>query len=95
MFYINMESEKKNVARESHKVKGHIIIDQERCKGCCLCMAFCPRGSIVIAKRLNIKGYFPADFVDKQECTGCATCALMCPEAAIEVYRDEKADERK
>ncbi|MCX5897159.1 MAG: 4Fe-4S binding protein [Proteobacteria bacterium] len=76
-------------------MKGHIHIDQELCKGCSLCIEFCPRCSIVIAKKLNIKGYYPADFVDKKECTGCATCAVMCPEAAIEVYRDEKADERK
>ena len=76
-------------------MKGNIKINQERCKGCCLCMTFCPKGSIVVAKKLNIKGYFPADFTDRQECTGCATCALMCPEAAIEVYRDEKTDERK
>jgi len=76
-------------------MKGHIHIDQELCKGCSLCIEFCPRGAIGIAKKLNIKGYYPADFVDKKECTGCATCAVMCPEAAIEVYRDEKADERK
>jgi 2-oxoglutarate ferredoxin oxidoreductase subunit delta len=58
-------------------------------------MEFCPKGSIIISKKLNAKGYFPADFQDITACTGCATCAVMCPEAAIEVYRDEKTDERK
>ncbi len=76
-------------------MKGHIHINQAHCKGCGLCIEFCPKGSIIMAKKLNSKGYYPADFADTKECTGCATCAVMCPEAAIEVYRDEKADERK
>jgi 2-oxoglutarate ferredoxin oxidoreductase subunit delta len=50
-------------------------------------MEFCPKGSISLSKKLNLKGYFLAEFDDKKGCTGCATCALMCPEIAIEVYR--------
>ena len=76
-------------------MKGSIHINQELCKGCCLCIEFCPKGSIVVAKKLNIRGYFTAEAADTRLCTGCATCAVMCPEAAIEVYRDEKIDERK
>ncbi len=76
-------------------MKGSIKINQELCKGCCLCIEFCPKGSIIIAKKLNAKGYFTAAVQDAGVCTGCATCAVMCPEVAIEVYRDEKTDERK
>jgi len=68
-------------------MKGTISIDPERCKGCGLCIEFCPKKLIVISDRLNMKGYFVAAFEDGKECTGCATCAVMCPEVAIEVMK--------
>ncbi len=71
-------------------MKGKIIIDTSMCKGCRLCIGFCPKKSISISGQLNAKGYFPAQPDPEKECTGCGICALMCPEAAIEVYRDEK-----
>jgi len=66
---------------------GKIAIDTERCKGCGLCVAVCPKGSIVICEKSNKKGYFPAQQANA-ECTGCALCALMCPDVVIEVHRD-------
>ncbi len=68
-------------------MKGLITIDRERCKGCSFCIEFCPKKTIVLSDRLNLKGYFTADFQDLGQCTGCATCAVMCPEVAIEVYK--------
>ncbi|MFC1966578.1 ferredoxin family protein [Chloroflexota bacterium] len=67
---------------------GHIEIDQERCKGCQLCIAFCPNESIHTAQKLNSAGYQATVFNGSSNCTGCAICALVCPEVAIEVYRD-------
>ena len=69
-------------------MKGKIIIACERCKGCRLCMTFCPKGAIRTTSKLNTKGYAYAEFDPEKQCTGCATCALMCPEAIIEVYRE-------
>jgi 2-oxoglutarate ferredoxin oxidoreductase subunit delta len=76
-------------------MNGFIRIDPERCKGCFLCMEHCPGHAISLSNRLNLKGYFVADFDDKKDCTGCAVCAVMCPEVAIEVYKREKTDERQ
>jgi len=67
---------------------GKIIIDIERCKGCGLCVAVCPKNSIVISNCSNKAGYFPAEAVNS-DCTGCAMCAIICPEAVIEVYRED------
>jgi len=68
-------------------LKGHILIDGERCKGCSLCIDFCPKTSISLSDELNLKGYFVAAFAPGSACNGCGSCALMCPEAAIEVTR--------
>jgi len=67
---------------------GKIIIDIERCKGCGLCVAVCPKNAIVISNKSNKTGYFPAQ-AKNTDCTGCAMCAIICPDAAIEVHRDE------
>lgn len=71
-------------------MKAYIKIHQERCKGCMLCMEFCPKDVIFISGTLNPKGYFVAALKENAEleCTGCATCAIMCPEVAIEVYKN-------
>ncbi len=68
-------------------MKGYIEINQELCKGCQICIAFCPKQVICPTEKVNNAGYSPATFNNSGECTGCATCAVVCPEVAIEVYR--------
>ncbi|MGB2809853.1 MAG: ferredoxin family protein [Sedimentisphaerales bacterium] len=67
---------------------GKIIINTERCKGCGLCIAVCPKSSIIISKKSNKSGYFPAQ-ASNTNCTGCALCAIICPDVVIEVFREE------
>lgn len=68
-----------------------IEIDEERCKGCLLCTATCPKGLLRRSERFNRHGYLVAECVDgKGACTGCASCAVMCPDVAIRVYRTVK-----
>ena len=78
----------RNTIYAIRKMAGKIIIDTERCKGCGLCVEVCPKGCIVISKKSNKNGYFPAEAANT-DCTGCAACAIICPEAIIEVYRDQ------
>ncbi len=68
------------------KVKGDIILDIEKCKGCELCAAACPQDSLELSRSVNSKGYL---YIVKVEdnCTGCTNCALVCPEGIIKVYR--------
>ena len=74
-------------------MRGTIVIDENRCKGCELCMAVCPKAVIVMANYFTAHGYRPARLVDpilvdsKGECTGCLLCSTICPDAAITVYR--------
>jgi 2-oxoglutarate ferredoxin oxidoreductase subunit delta len=72
--------------------KGFIRIDRELCKGCGLCIAACPKGSIRISNKLNTKSYHPAEYSESEKsgnrkCTGCTLCAITCPDIAIEVFR--------
>jgi len=71
------------------KVKGKILIDTERCKGCKYCILTCPKGCINISENFNSSGYFPAYFSKPDQCIGCAMCAVVCPEIAIEVFRED------
>lgn len=75
-------------AKINRLMTGRIKIYTERCKGCGLCVAVCPKKSLVISKRSNKKGYFPVEQADS-DCTACAACAVICPDAAIEVYLDD------
>lgn len=64
-----------------------ITIDREKCKGCFLCVAFCPKGLIKPSKKLNQKGFAFAVYEEKGDCAGCSFCALICPDCCIEVYK--------
>jgi len=68
------------------KIKGQIVIDVERCKGCEVCIPACPNSVIELSLKVNGKGYRFASAV-KDECIGCANCAIVCPDGVITVYK--------
>ncbi len=57
----------------------NIVINERLCKGCSICVDFCPtnvlemRGSIAAVK-------------DLAACTRCQLCDLRCPDFAIQVF---------
>lgn len=69
-----------------------LIIDEDYCKGCGLCVIACPLELITVGKKVNKQGYPLAQISDdvQEECTACSACARMCPDAAISVYRSKK-----
>ena len=70
-------------------MRGTIVIDETRCKGCELCRPVCPKNLIQSADYLTARGYRPGVLVDPEGlCTGCLLCATVCPDAAITVYRE-------
>jgi 2-oxoglutarate ferredoxin oxidoreductase subunit delta len=72
-------------------LKGTIVVDEDLCKACELCIEACPQHVIALNMEvINRKGYHPAHLA-KDGCTGCTICALVCPEAAITVYREKRA----
>ncbi|MFA5090286.1 MAG: 4Fe-4S dicluster domain-containing protein [Candidatus Omnitrophota bacterium] len=64
-----------------------ITVDKEKCKGCLLCIKFCPRGLIKISAQFNKRGVRHVELKEGGDCLGCALCAIICPDACIEVYK--------
>ena len=67
--------------------KKRVIIKEELCKECGLCILFCPDKALFFHRDFNAKGYHPVKW--KGECSFCGRCYIMCPDLAIEVTEDE------
>ena len=61
--------------------KIHLILD--RCKGCELCVNYCPRDALETSSLFNAKGYHPPQVRDVERCVACGLCEILCPEFAI------------
>ena len=71
--------------------KFEVRFDGDVCKGCGLCILYCPKKIIVTSSRINNKGYSPSEVKNMDECIGCKSCALVCPDRAISIYKEESA----
>ncbi|MGA3175616.1 MAG: DUF362 domain-containing protein [Syntrophorhabdales bacterium] len=59
-------------------------INVERCKGCSLCLDYCPANAIKLSnKKATIEGH---------RCIGCGECILVCPQGAVEIQWNEDQD---
>jgi len=66
-----------------------IEIDDDLCKGCEICIAFCPLKVFANSDRLNRKGYYVPVVVDEEACSACRLCELLCPEFAILIQKEK------
>ncbi len=69
---------------------GRVEIDASKCKGCELCVIYCPEETLAMSKRVSARGYVLPEMV-KDNCTGCQQCARVCPDVAISVFRQAAA----
>lgn len=66
-----------------------VIINQNRCKSCYLCIDACPKKCLRKSSKTGATGNYVVEFDESQnKCIGCCSCAITCPDLAItEVYR--------
>jgi NAD-dependent dihydropyrimidine dehydrogenase PreA subunit len=73
-----------------------IFIEAEECKGCRLCVKFCPKTCIAIGPSMNKMGYQYAEFKSEKCCTACGICYYVCPEpGAIKVIEEKSTAKTK
>lgn len=75
------------------KIKGTVVIDREKCKGCSVCVVSCPFQVLALAREVNARGYNYSFMANPEACTGCTNCATVCPDSCIEVYRQKFEDD--
>ena len=66
-------------------MKSEISIKMERCKGCGICVAFCPKAVLAVDELGKVQ------VVQGDACIGCGQCELRCPDYAIFVDRIKEA----
>ncbi len=65
------------------KLKQHII-NREWCKGCGICVAFCPKQVLALDEDEK------AVAVNPQDCICCRLCEHRCPDLAIDIETEMK-----
>lgn len=57
------------------KIKGAVVVNNERCKGCELCVVACPADVLALQpKEVNDKGISLCIHEKPDNCIGCASC---------------------
>ena len=66
-------------------MKKELHLNSAWCKGCGICVAFCPKGA------LELKGE-KVQRVEGADCVLCGLCELRCPDYAIYIEETEGED---
>jgi len=71
-------------------LRAEVVVFDNWCKGCGLCVTFCPHGV------LEMDGEGKVHVAAPERCTACHWCDTHCPDFAIMVWRvDETLSERR
>jgi 2-oxoglutarate ferredoxin oxidoreductase subunit delta len=67
------------MAAEAMEEKKEVLINREWCKGCGICVTFCPKDA------LELDNEDKAVWAHPENCIACGLCELRCPDLAIEL----------
>ena len=76
------EVEKQAETKTKKGPRGKVFLYARWCKGCHICVSFCPTGVLEMHESRN----FPV-VVQPEKCTACHFCDTHCPDLAIVVKR--------
>ncbi len=66
-------------------IRGTVVVDVDRCKGCELCVPACPPSVLTMSDHLNANGFrYP---ILAPGCTACRACHEICPDFVFEVFK--------
>ena len=65
--------------------RGRVVVLPDRCKGCELCIEYCPVEMLDWSSDYNSKGYrYPVIVPGREDaCIACGYCQSACPDFAI------------
>ena len=66
-----------------------IIINEDWCKGCNICIDRCPVNALEKSEQLNRRGVYPPRLKKDNTCNYCRLCELLCPDLALTVKTDD------
>ena len=85
LFFYYLRSQ---IVKKMAKIKGTVVVDTERCKGCDLCVVACPADVLALnVKEVNNKGYNYVFMKNPDNCIGCANCGYVCPDGSLTIYK--------
>ncbi|MBI5001410.1 MAG: 4Fe-4S binding protein [Euryarchaeota archaeon] len=67
-----------------------ILVLEDWCKGCEICVKRCPLNALELSDKLNKRGVYPPKLKAENECNSCKLCELICPDFAVTVTLDEE-----
>jgi len=70
------------MAKKKLQLKEHRI-ERSWCKGCGICVHFCPTKSLELDEEEKVYAARP------QDCICCRQCEIRCPDLAVEVLTEE------
>ncbi len=88
-----MSTVRKPITPKPPRVRKYVlVILQEQCKQCGLCVEFCPKNVLCLdTSKYNKKGYHPVKACDIEACVNCGFCERICPDMAIFLADKEEA----
>ncbi len=75
--------------KEKTTNKFTVEIEKDKCKGCGLCIYYCPVKHLLFSQDLNKRGLKYAKTNKDNKCIGCGACFIVCPDTCIKIYGKE------
>jgi len=72
------------------KQQKKITINKELCKGCELCVFYCPKKCLKLADEFNSAGHHPVILIKPEDCIYCGVCYIMCPDYVFSIIQTNK-----